>query len=661
MYELVAAVTLLMSGYLIARILGAEGKAEFLLIFFCVATAEIALCGYALSAFDQIGDVRGWSVLGTASFLAAAAAVTAKRGIRTAVLSPVRLGTLRLSVLSVLKWYKEETSTFEKFLLTPMIVVVVSIAALNLTILVQAAPHNYDSMTYRLARMAYYLQQGNLNYYPANFWAQVVMAKNSALLLIYSYLMSFRNENMTQLVQYISYWVAVCSVYGIARKTGSSRTHSVFAALVSALLVGWLLESITTQNDMLVAAYTGAVIYFLFAFRETGQRKYLALAALGIGLSFGASAKSFFPLPSVLIVAGYVLMSVDTLRERLRSLGYLAASVIFAASLFSLPAGYVDNLQNFGNPIGPEEITRYSFEGKPLAHVMENGAKNVLRFGFEFLSFDGLLPFDVVYEAQKMITAAPKSLMSSLGVDLESPEWVIKPFRYLKPRFASEDWHTWGVFGFALIWVVVLLSAIGVIKSRDVKILSYASIACIFTVAFAGYYEPHLVRYFVACAVFAAPTAAVALKYDNRAIRSYVLLVVVVGCLSALSAVILRGNRPPFSIAYEDINLRSVFAMDRVGQLTTSNRGLYRAIKNFDRLVPEDATVAVFLYEDTFEYPLFGEDLSRTIIPINPFVGGFRAIPAGADFLLYAAGFPDASRHDLHLGADWYLRKLDQS
>jgi hypothetical protein len=82
--------------------------------------------------------------------------------------------------------------------------------------------------------------------------------------------------------------------------------------------------------------------------------------------------------------------------------------------------------------------------------------------------------------------------------------------------------------------------------------------------------------------------------------------------------------------------------------------------------VPIDAKVAVYLKSDTtyspFEYPLFGEKLTRTIIPINSFVNGLIPIPENADYLLYDLGYPCANvSDDEYLGYDWYLRKLDDS
>ena len=677
MFEALSIITLFLSSYVLVRILGVEGFIDRILIFFCVTVAQIVSIGQLLSAVSLLSSVKSWAVLGTIIFLALAGTALLRGNKLSSLLPGISLKALMRSVLSLKKWSLEETSGFEKRLLTPMIITTLSLGILNLIIIIFAAPHNYDGMSHHLARMAYYLQHGNMDYYSANYWPQVAKMKSTTLLFIYCYLMSHMNENLTQLVQFVSYWVAICSVYGIARKTGSNRTHSLFASLVSSLLIVWLLESNTNQNDMITAAFAGTAIYFLFSFKETRKSRDLTFAAFGIGLSLSISAKTLLSLPSIFLVACYVLFRNNFRRNA----AYFMLSLLLAVALFALPAGYIENYQRFGNPLGPEGGGHVYFgmvedeeedetTEKYIDYVMQNGTKNLLRLSFEFLRLEGLPPVDFVLKVKSMIRTLPRALVDWLGIDLESPDAVIKPFRYQKPFifFSHEDWSSWGPLGFSLVWIIVFLSAIGIIKSGKMKILSYAAILFILVIAFGLSYEPHYGRYFVTGAVFAVPPAAVAFGSKRKIIRVYLTFVVLLACITAVSAIVLRPARPPVSMKdlaekfpvvkkFEFLR-RSIFEMERVAQLTTNNRAYYEAIKMYDLLVPDNATVAVFLYGDTYEYPLFGKNLTRTIIPVNPYVEGFKGIPDNADYLLYARGFPYASSNDLYLGANWYLRRL---
>ena len=84
-------------------------------------------------------------------------------------------------------------------------------------------------------------------------------------------------------------------------------------------------------------------------------------------------------------------------------------------------------------------------------------------------------------------------------------------------------------------------------------------------------------------------------------------------------------------------------------------------LKNFDKIVPPKAVVAVCLNPHSYEYPLFGYKLTRIIIPINSFWRGLQPIPATVQYLLWANDFDEIFNRtdsDVYLGKDWYLRKL---
>lgn len=657
MYNVLAIITLVLSCYFLLRILRLGGVMENILGFFCLSTAYVVIWGNILSFLERIGDIRYWSMAGLATAVVLFLIVLLQKD-RNQFPHGFKLNTPYF-IASVRNLYNE-SALFEKILLAPLIFTVLLLGGINLAVIILTAPHNWDSMTYHLARVAYYLQHNNIKYFDANYWAQVIQPKNSHLLFLYTYLVSGKDENLTQLVQFISYWVAVCSVYAISRKVGNRKTQSIFAATIAALLTEWLMQSTTTQNDMILTAYIGAAVYFLFAFRETHNSKYLGLSALGVALSVGTKASSFLPLLSVALIALYIFFpSKAALQRQLQSLAVFGGYTLLAVCIFALPSGYLENYLIFGHPVGPPDIrAMHAFEGNSIGYIAEHGTKNLLRYGFEFLSLDGMPPVRPVLRAQTFIRSLPETIVRKMGIDLETDEAIRAPFDLQKWPGSHEDTSYWGVFGFGLIWIVVFLSLAGIIKSTDIRILSLAALLFLLAQAYAGPYDPWRGRYFITCAIFAAPAIGVTLQ-KNRLVRMYLLLIVWVGCLSAASAVVLRQNSALVSIHRHNIQAQSIFAMNRMEQLTRNRAKYYQPLQTFDQLVPPDATVAVFLPPDSFEYPLFGERLTRTLLPINSFDKGPQPVPSNAEYLLYAQNeFPCPAADDIHLGADWYLRQL---
>ena len=670
---LLALAAFALSAYLLASIFRPTGALDFLLFYFPLLCALVCVAGYGLSAFNALNRTGAWALAG--GLLCVIVALGTWFLARNAVLGTrFLMPELRINLRGLANPGGLSLTLGEKRLIAPLVFTAVVLALVNLDLAIHIAPMNWDSMTYHLARMAYYLQHGNLSYFDANYWAQVMHPKNSSLLMIFTYLAAHRNENLTQLVQFASYLVATLAVYGICRKLGRGRYAGLFAALVFALLIECLMESNTTQNDMQLTALIGIATYALLAFRAGRDRKYLLLTALSVGLALGMKSSTFLVGPSLAVLALYALVPQSWLSrareifarrggERLplempvrrvfADFGLLIAALVVAACALALPAGYVENVRVFGNPIGTAYVRElHAFEGEPIPYVFENGTRNLLRFGMEFLSFDGLPAGGIFNAAQAWIRQWPRQLFDALHIDLQITQATRSPFVYAKTPFSHEDMSYWGIFGFALILPIVGLSLLGVIRAPGNWPLAVATLLFIVAQSYSGPYDPWRGRYFIIMAIFAVPTIACCVRQAFLPWRVYLTLIVLLGCLSAFTAVLGRSNDAP----------EEVYTMDRIQQLTRNRRNYTEPIRLFERIVPPDATVAVAFGEDTFEYPLFGERLTRKLIPINSFLNGMQAIPPEADYLIYSENvYHDWKYKDIELGQDWYLRNLKRN
>lgn len=700
---LLALAAFALSAYLLASIFRPSGVPDFLLFYFPLLCALVCVAGYGLSAFNVLNRTGAWAMAGAIACLSAigvmvvvARVAKANDGRKpgwTSLVFPLQTSPPSAVLGAPLPesgrgrgrgWMRANLglnpgglslTPAEKRLIAPLVFTAAVLALVNLDLAIHVAPLNWDSMTYHLARMAYYLQHGNLSYFDANYWAQVTHPKNSSLLMIFTYLVAHRNENLTQLVQFASYLVATLAIYGICRKLGRGRYVGLFAALVFALLIECLMESSTTQNDMQLTALIGVATYALLAFRAGRNRKYLLLTALSVGLALGMKSSTFLVGPSLAVLALYALVPQVWLsraraflahrggpngshievpvRRVAADFGVLIAAVVVAACALALPAGYVENVRVYGNPIGTAYVRElHAFEGEPIPYVLENGTRNLLRFGMEFLSFDGLPPGGFFTAAQTWIRQWPHQLFDALHIDLQITQATRSPFVYDKMPFSHEDMSYWGIFGFALILPIVGLSLLGVIRAPGNWPLAVATLLFIVAQSYSGPYDPWRGRYFIIMAIFAVPTIACCVRRAFLPWRVYLTLIVLLGCLSAVTAVLGRSNDAP----------EEVYTMNRLQQLTRNRRNYTEPIRLFERIVPPDATVAVAFGEDTFEYPLFGEHLTRKLIPINSFLNGMQAIPPEADYLIYSENvYPDWKYKDIELGQDWYLRNLKRA
>ena len=466
--------------------------------------------------------------------------------------------------------------------------------------------------------------------------------------------------------------IAILAVYGIATKIGLGKMQSTFSALVFALLIEVVLQSTTTQNDLLIAAFTGTTIYFFLAYRDENRWQFLVLAAMGIGLALGTKASYLRVLPLVGLVGIYVIlpMGKSIIRQHARDIGLV---MIFAIVFLGVTGigQYVENMRLYGHPIGPSALRAIvTHEGRPLSFVILDGTRNIARFGLEFISLDGLpantgMPFaSSVIRAQALLTLGPSVINENLKLGLEDTDGPDSNFKIRQRPVANEDLSYWGIFGFGLVWIVVILAVLGFFKSRDVRLLAICSVLFLVLQSYGGPYDCCRGRVFIIGAIFAAPMVGVALTSRQSMIKAYISLVVLIGIISSVTAVTYRSNGPVVSFGSGENIRRSVLVVGREERLTASFRPFHDVLINFEDLVPKQSTVAVCFGEDGYEYPLFGDGLSRKLLPVNSFYWGLQAIPDESDFLIYSLNDcplewgPDDVLLGESVGNKWYLRKM---
>jgi hypothetical protein len=344
--------------------------------------------------------------------------------------------------------------------------------------------------------------------------------------------------------------------------------------------------------------------------------------------------------------------------------GTFALLVAAGLLLFALPAGYLSNVSRYGHPIAPTSVRlMHSFEALPVEEAMAHGHRNLLRYALDFVSLDGIPPVDPVYAAQSAMRWPAHRAIQSAGLDLENPAGTREPFRMYKRPLAHEDFAYWGLLGFAFAIPAAAIMLVRPGSPHALRVLIAAAVVFFVTQAYSGPYDPWRGRYFAAMAVLVVPAVAWIADIRRVWLRNLVIAIVWAGCLSAIAAVVFRINSQLVSVSYKGVEYRSIFAMDRIEQLTR-NRAEYREpLEAYEAQVPPNAVVAVFLPEDSYEYPLFGRGLTRRVIPINGFDttatgAARRPVPPDATHLLYADGYPCARATDIALGADWHLRRL---
>ena len=663
----------------VAKRIAQPSLTELILTSFILFVGCVIPTGFALSALDQTANVFSW-IAGTYIML----------GIQLGVWTLLIPGKQDYVFSSIVKnrfntfWiWAKELSPYLKFIFAFMFGTMVIIGVTNLILVLFTVPNEWDSMTGHLNRAIRYIQRGTMAHFGGTNWNMDTYPKSLTSIQIYCYLISGNVENAFKFIHHLSYYITLIAVFGIAQRIGRNLSASIFCAFAYGMFLDFLMQAITTETDIVLTAYLSCLLYFLFTYFNTRDNRYLYLSGLVFGIVFGHKATFALLLPSVFVVMVYTVFLAPDFKIFFNRFIKLGFAIAFAVCIYMLPTGYIRNIQVFGHPIGPPTALKHQSIERfgTVKNGIKQGSRNVVRYSYDFFNLDGLRNAQWGYDLNTVIRKPIVILEDKLNMRLdEETEYAIVPFSFQR-RFDFYNANPyWGVFGFALILPLILLVFFRVIWSRVHWFLALAFILHFIAISFSAVYDPFKGRYFIETGLFGVLFLLLLFSHHRLSIikprrqvwKGYVAMIVVLACVSALMSVYLNIRCLPIA-AYGH---ESALKMDRIDFQTFARPDITPAYKRFDSIVPQDATVALATINDDFEYPLYGEDLSRKLISINPFEEGLRPVPKDADYLLYAKSvINDTSRikalsSDLRLGTDttmtnlivkgedYYLRKL---
>lgn len=652
---------------------------EWLITSFILFVGSIIPTGFVLSALDLTASTPAW-ILGnfitlTLHFTIWTRLLPKQTGFSVRAVLGNRINTFKL--------WTRELSPYLKLIFLAMFGTLAIIGITNLILVLFTVPNEWDSMTGHLNRAVRYIQRGTMEHFGGTNWNMDTYPKSVTTIQIYSYLITGKVENAFKLIHHLSYWMTLVAVFGIAQRIGRNLSASFFCALAYGMFLDFLMQAVTTETDIVLTAYLSCLLYFLFTFYNSRDNRYLYLAGMTFGIVFGHKITFALLLPSVFVIMVYAVFISPNFKAFFDRFFRLAIAIFLAVLIYTLPTGYIRNIQVFGHPIGPPTALKHqSIErfGTP-ANLLKQGTRNVLRYGYDFFNLDGIRNAQWGYDLNTQIRKPIVVLEDKLHMRLdEETVYAIVPFTFQR-RFDFYNANPyWGVFGFALIIPLIFLVFIRVFWSRVHWFLALAFIFNFITVSFSAVYDPFKGRYFIESGLFGV--LFLLLLFSNHRLsiikprrkvwKGYVLMIVLLGCTSALMSVFLNIRCLPFGVYGHE----SALKMERIAFQTFARPDVTKAYERYDSLVPQDATVALATINDDFEYPLYGAKLTRKLISINPFEKGLQPIPKDADYLFYARsvindttkikalptdlrlGSDTTMKHLIVKGEDYYLRKL---
>lgn len=174
--------------------------------------------------------------------------------------------------------------------------------------MIRYAPNSGDSMTYHLARVAHWIQNGSIGPYPSLSVRQTVMMPGAEY-VITALMAVAGSDHLAALPQFGAWIVVTAAAPTLARLCGAPSRWSWLAAPVVMAAPMTILQASSTQNDLVASAVTVAVVAASLPFlhrrrcSRAGAILLLGAACAAAGLTKGSAVIAAAPFAIVAVIS----------------------------------------------------------------------------------------------------------------------------------------------------------------------------------------------------------------------------------------------------------------------------------------------------------------------------------------------------------------------
>ncbi|HYI80949.1 MAG TPA: phospholipid carrier-dependent glycosyltransferase [Thermoleophilaceae bacterium] len=545
-----------------------RGPAAGLAAALVVAAAEIVLLTIALSLFDSLQP--GWMLLGEGIVAVAALGAWHVAGRpRPALSSP--LG----------RWPEAREWARANPAAAGMGAVAVAALALQLIMAVAVAPSNWDSMTYHLARVGYWLQFDSALHFDGGTVRQLANPPNGEFLQAWTIVLS-GGDRFANTVQWTALVGLAAAIAGLARVLGFDRTAALFATALFVAMPQPILQATSTQNDLIVSFFIVAALLFGLRGLRDRSNADLALCGAALGLAVGSKGTGLLALP---VVAGVLAVAAWRYSTPMRAV--LRCAVAMAVGIALLGSfNYALNLDTYDAPLGG--LNTLTKRDSPVTD-------NAIAAVWSFADSSGV--------AMPWLDVGVRRPLNRVLGELRTPGFT----GYTIDSVVQEDTSAYGLLGV----LALVLFAIVLLARRtpwDRRLIAGAALGYLVLFAALNEYNPWLARVMMPVIAIGAPLLA--LLHGRGWTRG---TAVALGLLCLLPCLFVNTQKPLFV----EPGQATILGLDRIAQQTRVRPEMDGVLRTLASRVAPDAPLGLVGVEDSWDYSFFGKDLERRVVRLD--------------------------------------------
>jgi hypothetical protein len=305
-------------------------------------------------------------------------------------------------------------------------------------------PNNHDALAYHLARVAHWMQHGDVAHYPTVYAHQLSQTPLSEFLMLHLHLLS-GTDALTGGIQYVALLGSMLALTLLIRRVGGGAAAQVLGVVWAVSIPMAVFQSTSAQNDLLAGFFF--LCFLVEGTKDVPDRRGVARRGVPalLALALGALTKYtvlVFALPFALLFWGRVWTKTGP-RAAVRWAG---TGLLLLA--LALGPHWARNYRTFGHVIGPVPGSALDIplSNQPidLATVYSNTVRNFFN------------PWGTpVGAANRAIDGLVRSLHHAVGLPVDAPGR-----NYLDTRYQTVFGYTEDTAG-SLLHLLLFVGTVG--------------------------------------------------------------------------------------------------------------------------------------------------------------------------------------------------------
>ena len=233
-------------------------------------------------------------------------------------------------------------------------------------------PNNWDSMTYHMSRVEYWIQNKSIFFFKTNNPRQNVLAPFSEFLILHFQILS-GSDIFANLVQWISLIISLTTVSLICKEFGLNQRLQLISTVFICSLPIVLLQASSTQNDIVALTFILLFYYYQIILIKKYSIPSICFAGLALGLGILTKGTSYILLFAIGItyLAYLVFFKIWNIKNII-----FRYSIIFSVGLLINFPHYLRNLLKYDDMLGlgtlPSLINEYFSLGVMISNLIRH-------------------------------------------------------------------------------------------------------------------------------------------------------------------------------------------------------------------------------------------------------------------------------------------------